>query len=309
MATLNVKYQHRLQGPPSSHASTHIYDGLFFCWISCGTRTCGFDISQVLRFKKLVRIGGGCCEPELEQYRERDVAFSDVSVRQVLHRIESYQGQRDEWIKSSKSTPMLTNKDFAALFDGTKHYETPKKCCISGYPGLALSLRARVPPSLFCVFLLLPRAFLQVLAWLPRWRRSQAAVLRDSLPTSAKTQECMRNRFTPQITGVVCVAQGEPSGIALDEPPRNSCERHPLRWGLDRSCGAQYILLLDTYRAPAYRDTARLVTRLLLLGSIARLTTLRWRPCQLLVPMRALISYKKRKTVSWEACGWYELLR
>ncbi|KAG2966300.1 hypothetical protein PC118_g19270 [Phytophthora cactorum] len=103
MATLNVKYQHRLQGPPSSHASTHIYDGFISKIKYDGLLTCGFGISQVLRFKKLVRIGGGCCEPELEQYRERDVAFSDVSVRQVLHRIESYQGQRDEWIKSSKT--------------------------------------------------------------------------------------------------------------------------------------------------------------------------------------------------------------
>ncbi|KAG2882903.1 hypothetical protein PC129_g18407 [Phytophthora cactorum] len=79
MATLNVKYQHRLQGPPSSHASTHIYDGFISKIKYDGLLTCGFGISQVLRFKKLVRIGGGCCEPELEQYRERDVAFSDLT--------------------------------------------------------------------------------------------------------------------------------------------------------------------------------------------------------------------------------------
>ncbi|KAG3140099.1 hypothetical protein PI124_g16672 [Phytophthora idaei] len=143
MATLNVKYQHRLQGPPSSHASTHIYDGFI-----SKIKTCGFDISQVLRFKKLVRIGGGCCEPELEQYRERDGAFSDVSVRQVLHRIESYQGQRDEWIKSSKSTPMLTNKDFAALFDGTKHYETSRSAVSVDIRGLP-SPCVRVCPRAF----------------------------------------------------------------------------------------------------------------------------------------------------------------
>ncbi|KAG2803668.1 hypothetical protein PC112_g19076 [Phytophthora cactorum] len=110
MATLNVKYQHRLQGPPSSHASTHIYDGFISKIKYDGLLTCGFGISQVLRFKKLVRIGGGCCEPELEQYRERDVAFSDVSVRQVLHRIESYQAADeshelgDEEAKESDTT-------------------------------------------------------------------------------------------------------------------------------------------------------------------------------------------------------------
>ncbi|KAF4031045.1 ATPase family associated domain-containing protein 12 [Phytophthora infestans] len=50
-------------------------------------------------FKKLVRIGGGCSEPELEPYRERNVAFSDPSVRKVSQRIEDCQDLRDQWHK------------------------------------------------------------------------------------------------------------------------------------------------------------------------------------------------------------------
>ncbi|TDH66050.1 hypothetical protein CCR75_007122 [Bremia lactucae] len=48
-------------------------------------------------FKKLVRIGGGCSEPELEPYRERNVAFSDPRVRMVSQLIEDCQGLRDQW--------------------------------------------------------------------------------------------------------------------------------------------------------------------------------------------------------------------
>ncbi|KAG6592606.1 Serine/threonine-protein kinase mph1 [Phytophthora cinnamomi] len=50
-------------------------------------------------FKQLVRIGGGCTEPELEQYRERNVAHSDPSVREASNRIESCQDLRDQWHK------------------------------------------------------------------------------------------------------------------------------------------------------------------------------------------------------------------
>ncbi|KAG2521545.1 hypothetical protein JM16_006188 [Phytophthora kernoviae] len=50
-------------------------------------------------FKKLVRIGGGCNEPELEQYRERNVANADPSVREVSQGIEDCQGLREDWHK------------------------------------------------------------------------------------------------------------------------------------------------------------------------------------------------------------------
>ncbi|GMF35150.1 unnamed protein product [Phytophthora lilii] len=49
--------------------------------------------------KQLVRIGGGCSEPELEQYRERNVAFSDPKVCAVSQRIEDCQELREEWHK------------------------------------------------------------------------------------------------------------------------------------------------------------------------------------------------------------------
>ena len=50
-------------------------------------------------FKKLVRIGGGCSEPELEQYRERNVAYSDPCVQAVSERIEDCQIFRETRIK------------------------------------------------------------------------------------------------------------------------------------------------------------------------------------------------------------------
>ncbi|CAI5724574.1 unnamed protein product [Hyaloperonospora brassicae] len=50
-------------------------------------------------FKKLVRIGGGCSEPELEQYRERNVARSDPQVQVVSERIDGCQAFREDWIK------------------------------------------------------------------------------------------------------------------------------------------------------------------------------------------------------------------
>ncbi|KAG1712489.1 hypothetical protein DVH05_000233 [Phytophthora capsici] len=50
-------------------------------------------------FKKLIRIGGGCNEPELEPYRERNAAFSDPRVRKVSKRIEECQDLREQWHK------------------------------------------------------------------------------------------------------------------------------------------------------------------------------------------------------------------
>lgn len=59
-------------------------------------------------FKKLVRIGGGCNEPALEPYRERNVAFSDPAVRKASQCIEDCQELRAQWHKF---------RDFAPIFE------------------------------------------------------------------------------------------------------------------------------------------------------------------------------------------------
>ncbi|ETI29722.1 hypothetical protein L914_21561 [Phytophthora nicotianae] len=297
------------------------------------------------RFKKLVRIGGGCSEPELEQYRERNVAFSDPSVREVSKRIESYQGQREEWHKfrdcfsvileaqvavsnsdistrsaearnlvqsavSStskamatilqltkgfekdggdgieekeqvkdkesgngpgtdvavdaspesahsvmllavenvlKNKPMLANKDFAVLYDGIKHYDPdidPQEVLyqwISGFRPLPACAYAKEPCLHICIE---GSSFCQEHSCKFSLGCSDEVVskrvyCKKHLCSAEKCKNARvdeKQAYCADHACCVCIAQDELAGLAVDEPPRNSCERHPLCWGLDGTC-------------------------------------------------------------------------
>ncbi|CAI5725458.1 unnamed protein product [Peronospora destructor] len=209
-------------------------------------------------FKRLVRIGGGCNEPELEQYRERNVAASDPDALNteelkivqgavpavssavatllrltksmktigdaVDNPVQAIDGTNDkensdlykllsetpspiETVESVvKEKPMLTNKDIALLYEGIKHYDRnidPQEVVykwISGFCPLPACTYAELCLKV-CV---------------------------DGSNNFCQQHSC---QYT-QDEEYFC-SESELADIASHDPPRNSCERHPLCWGLD----------------------------------------------------------------------------
>ncbi|KAG6968336.1 hypothetical protein JG687_00003807 [Phytophthora cactorum] len=295
-------------------------------------------------FKKLVRIGGGCSEPELESYRERNVAFSDPSVRKVSERIEACQELRDQWhkfrdcftpiyeaqtvvagdtktlgpeerktiqgavpaVSSAVATllklaeiisvddndkalnvddteekanesedgeselvsvaptvtpieivkrmlvakPMLTNANIAVLHEGIKHYDPaidPMEVLyqwISGFcplPACAYSkscLNVSFDKSKFCQehsckFTQDGEHFcLDAVV-------HKRLFCERHLCSAEKCKNCRMNDvqlFCEDHACFVCLAREERADVAVDEPPRNTCDRHPLCWGLEGMC-------------------------------------------------------------------------
>ncbi|KAG7382936.1 hypothetical protein PHYPSEUDO_004232 [Phytophthora pseudosyringae] len=304
-------------------------------------------------FKRLVRIGGGCSEPELEPYRERNVAFSDPSVRKVSQRIENYQELREQWhkfrdcfspifeaqttvaggtkslsseefktvqvavpaassavaalLELTESTsvnneskrltideteekrssnesenegdddvssitsdgtglqiaspvesvrlvltkkPMLTNKDIAQLHEGIKHYDPaidPREVLyrwISGFcplPACAYSEsclnvcsdKSKYCQEHSCKFTQDGEHF--CLDGVVHKR----LYCKSHLCSAERCKNCSINEFQSLCEDhscFVCLARNELAEIATEEPPRNTCERHPLCWGLDGMC-------------------------------------------------------------------------
>uniref|UniRef100_A0AAV1UG65 AAA+ ATPase domain-containing protein n=1 Tax=Peronospora matthiolae TaxID=2874970 RepID=A0AAV1UG65_9STRA len=300
-------------------------------------------------FKKLVRIGGGCSEPELEQYRERNVACSDPCVQAVSERIEDCQVFRETWIKfrdcftpifaahatrvgSAKllspeeqkvvqnavppaslavatllqvnksihtvdktidktervnnengdemkydvgdivasleqqcpvASPfelarsilekkaMLKNEDFARLYEGVKHYDldiNPQEVLYQWIIGFR--------PRPVCMYTTTP--CYQVCANKSRFCQEHSCKFtRDDehfcneivasdriycnkhLCSADQCQNCRiseTQKFCDDHACFVCLVRSEVADVALEEPPRNSCERHPLCWGLDGMC-------------------------------------------------------------------------
>ncbi|RMX65665.1 hypothetical protein KXD40_008073 [Peronospora effusa] len=293
-------------------------------------------------FKRLVRIGGGCSEPELEQYRERNVAASDPNVREVSQRIEDCQKVREKWHKfrdifalifeaqttvgvdarvlsteelkivqgavpaaSSavatllhltkniktvgetvddpvqaidgtdgkensdlckllsetpspievvegvlKEKPLLTNKDIARLYEGIKHYDRdidPQEvvyrwisgfCPLPACTYLELCSNVCVDGSNFCQ------------EHSCKYTQDEEYVCSESvahkrlyckqhLCSADKCKNCRISEAQPFCEDhacFVCLARGELADIASHDPPRNSCERHPLCWGLGGMC-------------------------------------------------------------------------
>ncbi|ETP10987.1 hypothetical protein F441_13483 [Phytophthora nicotianae CJ01A1] len=299
-------------------------------------------------FKKLVRIGGGCSEPELEPYRERNVAFSDPSVRGVSKRIEDCQDLRDQWHKFSDcftpiheaqtivasgteslspeewktvqggvpavssavamllkltesmnvdingkaldiedteekfnesggeshdivsvapaitehhslieivqrmmvAKPMLSNADIAVLHEGIKHYDPaidPMEVLYQWISGFC--------PLPACTY---SESCLNVSFEASKYCREHSckftqdgehfcldAVVQKRLfcerhlCSAEKCKNCRINDvqlFCEEHACFVCLARDEKAGVAVEEPPRNACDRHTLCWGLDGMC-------------------------------------------------------------------------
>ncbi|KAE8993282.1 hypothetical protein PF001_g17594, partial [Phytophthora fragariae] len=289
-------------------------------------------------FKRLVRIGGGGTEPELEQYRERNVANSDPSVREVSNRIEKCQDLRDQWHKFRdcfapifeaqtlvargtkmlstddlkivqtgvsalskavatlwtlskkvdtedtkeekaakdvdwddegaaksaaeiypvvvlnrvvKEKPMLTNADISLLYKGIKHYDPeidPREVLfqwISGFrplPACAYAesscQRVCTDGSKFCQehsckFTMDGEGFCMESVVYKR------LYCKQHLCAAEKCKNCRLDEaqsFCEDHACFVCLARDEVAQEAVEEPPRNSCEQHPLCWGLDGMC-------------------------------------------------------------------------
>ncbi|KAG3141311.1 hypothetical protein PI126_g15554 [Phytophthora idaei] len=293
-------------------------------------------------FKKLVRIGGGCSEPELEPYRERNVAFSDPSVRKVSERIEACQDLRDQWhkfrdcftpiyeaqtvvagdtktlgpeerktvqgavpaVSSAVATllklvetisvddndkalnvddteekanesedgesdqlvsvaptvtpieivkrmlvakPMLTNANIAVLHEGIKHYDPtidPMEVLyqwISGFcplPACAYSkscLNVSFDESKFC------QEHSCKFTQDGEYFCIDAVVHKRlfcerHLCSAEKCKNCRMNDVQLFCEDHACLAREERADVAVEEPPRNTCDRHPLCWGLEGMC-------------------------------------------------------------------------
>ncbi|KAL4165528.1 hypothetical protein KRP22_014238 [Phytophthora ramorum] len=299
-------------------------------------------------FKRLVRIGGGCNEPELEQYRERNVAFSDPSVRAVSVRIEECQELREQWHKfrdcfapivegqntvaggtkslciedwkvvqsavpaasSAVATLMklwktmqpevedkpavsadceeeeellsdddsegfletassrlvspleavesvlqkkltLRNADIAQLYGGIKHYDAsfhPQEVLyrwISGFcplPACAFQPEpcvavcddgSRFCREHSCMFTLDGEGFC-LDGVTPKRLYCERHLCSADTCKNSKLDETQA--FCEDHACFVCLARDEVADVAVDEPPRHSCERHPLCWGLDGMC-------------------------------------------------------------------------
>ncbi|RLN63252.1 hypothetical protein BBJ28_00018439 [Nothophytophthora sp. Chile5] len=297
----------------------------------------------------LLRIGGGCSEPELEQYAERNAALWDPNVRDASKKIEHYQELREDWHKfrdhfvavfeaqnvaaaliapSSadearrttkvvqtavmpmskvvatimsltkdfgeeveekqpavastedsdedtdqsdsiaggfktgaasietiqsvlKNAPTLTNEDIAALHKGIKHYNPeidPHEVLyqwITGFHPLPACSYAPEPcsricmdDSNFCEEHSCKFALDGDKACLDSVVRKRLYCKRH-LCSSEKCKDCRvheTQEYCADHACFVCLELGEVAGIAADEPPRNSCERHPLCWGLGGMC-------------------------------------------------------------------------
>ncbi|GMF43657.1 unnamed protein product [Phytophthora fragariaefolia] len=303
-------------------------------------------------FKRLVRIGGGCTEPDLEQYRERNVAFSDPNVRKVSKAIDNCQELRDKWHKfrdcfapifeaqtvvsgkakklsaeesrivqagvpalssalatlwelseyvitnearqnSSygttekvhaitedlsgegkdvivgdlaatqsvspvvvdlalvlKKKQMLENADIRRLYNGIKHYDPkidPHEVLyrwISGFRPLPACAYTEPCPHVCtessnfcqdhsCKFTTNGEAFCRVGVVHKRLYCEQ------HLCSAEKCKSCRINElqsFCEEHACFVCLLHNEVAQVAVEEPPRNSCEKHPLCWGLDGMC-------------------------------------------------------------------------
>lgn len=291
-------------------------------------------------FKKLVRVGGGCSESELEPYRERNVAFSDPRVCSVSQQIEDTQELRDQWHKFRecfapiyeaqqvvaggieslsqderkivqsavpamscavatlleltedfkkrtedkgltdkdmeekfdantfasdscefdtsldyleqifKAKPMMANADMAGLYNGIKHYDLaidPMEVLyqwVMGFcplPACAYDdscLNVSFDKSLYC-------------------REHSCMFTQDSVEfclnqVTQKRLFCERHLCSAQMCEncrindvqlfcddhacFVCLAKDKVADVAVDEPPRNTCERHPLCWHLQGFC-------------------------------------------------------------------------
>ncbi|KAG6967558.1 hypothetical protein JG688_00006251 [Phytophthora aleatoria] len=296
-------------------------------------------------FKKLVRIGGGCSEPELEPYRERNVAFSDPSVRKVSERIEACQDLRDQWhkfrdcftpiyeaqtvvagdtktldpeerktvqgavpaVSSAVATllklaetisvddndkalnvddteekanesedgesdqlvsvaptvtpieivkrmlvakPMLTNANIAVLHEGIKHYDPaidPMEVLYQWISGFC--------PLPACAY---PKSRLNVSFDESKFCQEHSCKFTQDgeyfcldavvhkrlfcerhLCSAEKCKNCRMNDvqlFCEDHACFVCLAREERADVAVEEPPRNTCDRHPLCWGLEGMC-------------------------------------------------------------------------
>ena len=153
---------------------------------------------------------------------------------------------------------MLKNEEFARLYEGIKHYDldiNPQEVLYQWIIGFR--------PRPVCMYTAAPCyqvlhhatkcaptkvAFAKsILASLHETTNTFATRLWLLLESTAKStcaqlisvriaESPKLKRFCDDHACFVCLVRSEVADIALEEPPRNSCERHPLCWGLDGMC-------------------------------------------------------------------------